>query len=150
MEGAQGFSQYWVDLIQTAGIVASILLAVWTAWRFECTQSISNSIAITDQHRNLLNDVKTNAPRIFVADADVNAVPISLAEEIGVINFVAHLSTVFRANRYGEFVKLDGLERDVREFFKLPIPNTIWEKLKPFQDKKLVAFVESCLNQKDH
>jgi hypothetical protein len=45
----------------------------------------------------------------------------------------------------GIFVKLQGLEMDIREFFILPIPKTVWESLKMFQDAEFTAFVESCL-----
>jgi hypothetical protein len=62
-----------------------------------------------------------------------------------VTTIVAHLSTVFRAMKHGEFVKLEGVKNDVREFFTLPIPKAVWEKLKPFQDANFAKFVETAL-----
>jgi hypothetical protein len=150
MEGTHWIAEHWFDLFQTVGIVASLLLAAYTAWRDECARRISNSIAINDQHRNIWNDVYEfpQLARVVDKDADVNDPPISIGEEMFVTTLVAHLSTVYRAIRFGEFVKLEGLEMDVREFFALPIPKAVWQKVKPFQDKKLVAFVEKCLQEK--
>jgi hypothetical protein len=147
MEVTQWFNQHWFDLVQTIITVASFLLAAYAAWRVERAQHVSNVIAITDQHRNLLNDARSNAPRIFEERPDVGTTPVSIAEELAVINFVAHLSTVFRAIDYGEFVRLDGMELDVGEFFALPIPKEVWNKLKPFQERSFAAFVENCLGR---
>jgi hypothetical protein len=43
------------------------------------------------------------------------------------------------------FVKLEGLQTDVKEFFASPIPRAVWERMKPLQDAGFVRFVESCL-----
>ena len=38
-----------------------------------------------------------------------------------------------------------GLKDDIREFMSLPIPKAVWAKMKDFQDKEFVVFVESAL-----
>ncbi len=70
---------------------------------------------------------------------------ISIGEELFVTTIIAHLSTVFRAMKQGEFVKLEGLQNDVREFFALPIPKAVWTKTKLLQNKDFAAFIESSL-----
>jgi hypothetical protein len=45
------------------------------------------------------------------------------------------------------FVKIQGLQKDIRDFFMLPIPKAVWEKIKPFQDGDFIVFVESCLTE---
>lgn len=84
--------------------------------------------------------------RVFEKDADVADPPISLGEELFVTSIVAHLSTVFRAMKHGEFVKLEGLQNDIRELFALPIPKAVWDKLRPFQDANFAKFIETALN----
>ena len=61
-----------------------------------------------------------------------------------------HLDIVCRTTREGMFVKLQGLKADVKDFMSLPIPQRVWERLKPFQDKDFVVFVEECLRQESN
>jgi hypothetical protein len=80
-----------------------------------------------------------------VLEKDADAKDISIGEKLFVTTILAHLSTVFRAMKHGEFVKLEGLQNDVREFFALPIPKEVWEKLKSLQDASFVKFIETAL-----
>lgn len=57
-----------------------------------------------------------------------------------------HLSNAYRAVRHGELVALEGLRSDVRMFFALPIPRLVWAKLRSFQDREFVAYIEQLLN----
>ena len=45
-------------------------------------------------------------------------------------------------------VKVEGLRRDVAQFFSLPITREVWEKIKVLQNDDFVTFVESCRNWK--
>ncbi len=139
------------DLIQTIGIVGSLGLAVYTAWKDERARQIGNSIAISNQHRELWKSVygRSDLERVVDAQPDLEESPITISEQLFVTTLIAHLSTVFRALKHGEFVKLEGLKKDVQEFFALPIPKRVWMKLKPYQDINLVVFVESCLGPEE-
>ena len=57
---------------------------------------------------------------------------------------VQHVNSVYQAMNDQLVVKMEGFRRDIAEFFSLPIPREIWEKLKPMQNDDFVAFVESC------
>lgn len=150
MGASDWITEHWFDLLQTVGIVASLLLAAYTTWKDERARRIGNSIAINDQYRKIWAGVyeHPSLARVLDKDADAQEPPIALGEEMFVTTLISHLSTVFRALKQGEFVKLEGLEQDVREFFTLPIPRAVWERLKQFQDGKFVAFVENCLHPK--
>lgn len=58
---------------------------------------------------------------------------------------ILHLDTVRRAIKARMFVKVEGLQEDVRGLFALPIPKAVWEKMKPFQNKDFIAFIETAL-----
>jgi hypothetical protein len=47
--------------------------------------------------------------------------------------------------KHGEFVKYEGLQRDVKEFFALPIPRMIWGKIAALQDADFNKFIEAAL-----
>ena len=59
--------------------------------------------------------------------------------------FTASIYCVYRATKLGMYPHLEGLRRDVREFYSLPIPSQVWERMKSFQDRDFVSFVEDAL-----
>ena len=61
---------------------------------------------------------------------------------------ILHMSSVFHAMSDQLVVKVEGLRRDVAQFFSLPITREVWEKIKVLQNDEFVAFVESCRNWK--
>jgi hypothetical protein len=147
MEGQNWVSGYLFELLQTVGIVGGLLLAAYTTWKDGRARRVTNSISINDQHRRIWKDLykPQDLARVLKSDADIKKQPVTIGEEMFVTTVIAHLSTVFRAIKDGEFIKVEGLRRDVREFFTLPIPNTVWNSLKFFQDSEFVQFVESCI-----
>jgi hypothetical protein len=114
-------------------------------WKDVQARRIGNSIAINGQYRTIWKDIYEHPALARVLEKDADAKDISIGEELFVTTLVAHLGTVYRAMKHGEFVKLEGLQNDVREFFTLPIPKTVWKKLKPLQDAAFVKFIETAL-----
>jgi hypothetical protein len=139
-------AQLWIDLLQTVGIVGGLLFTAYATWKDERARRIGNSIAITEQYRQIWKELYERAElsRVLAKDADVEKQPVSVQEELFVKTLVLHLGTVYRAMKHSEFVKLEGLRRDVREFFTLPIPREVWQRVKSFQDKDFVEFVGKC------
>src|ERR1017187_7372272 len=125
-------AQHWLDLLQSVGIVGGLLFTAYTTWKDERARRIGNSIAIAGQYREIWKEMYDHAElsRVLAKDADVKKQPISVREEVFVKTLVLHLATVFRALKYGEFAKLEGLRKDVREFFLLPIPHEVWQRIK--------------------
>ena len=139
-------AEHWFDLLQTVGIVGSLLLAAYTTRKDERARRVGNSIAVNEQYRQIWKQLFEHPKLSRVLDRDIEKEPVSTEEELFVTMLIQHLGTVFRATKHGEFVKLEGLRRDVAESFSLPIPKAVWEKIKVFQDRNFVAFVERCLN----
>ena len=57
---------------------------------------------------------------------------------------VLHTSSVYEALKDELVTKQEGMRFDVGSFFSLPVPQAVWEKIKRFQNKDFVAFVEMC------
>ena len=83
--------------------------------------------------------------RVLNDHPELDKQPLSAQEELFVNMLILHLGTVYRAIKEGMFVKLEGLQNDVREFFALPIPKAVWKKTRPLQDHDFTEFVESVL-----
>jgi hypothetical protein len=142
---ASWFSEHWFDLLQSVGIIGSFMLAAYTTWKDTKARRVGNSIAINNQYRSIWKDIYEHPQLARVLDVEADAKDISVGEELFVTTIIAHLSTVFRAMKQGEFVKLEGLQNDVREFFALPIPKAVWTKTKLLQNQDFAAFIESSL-----
>jgi len=147
MGAFQWIAERWFEFVQTGGIIAGLLFSAFTAWKDERARKISNLIELKKEHREIWREVydRPELNRILKREVDLGVHPISGEEAVFVKSLILHLDTVHRAIKAGMFVKLEGLETDVRDFFSSPIPRAIWEKLKPLQDKDFVNFVEASL-----
>lgn len=147
METWQWLEQHWFDLFQTVGIVSGLLFTAYAARKEDGSRKISNLIAIKAEYREIWKQVykRPQLARVLKADVDLNAEPISDEEFLFVKLLILHLDTVHRMMKSGMFVTLEGLQKDVAEFFSAPIPKAIWEKIKPLQDADFAEFIESNL-----
>jgi hypothetical protein len=138
--------EHWLDLIQTVSIVGSLLFAAHTIRKDERARTISNTIALNEQYTQIWHEFyeRPALSRILKKDVDLEK-PVSDEETLFVKTLILHLDTVRRAMKAGIFAKIQGLQNDVRDFFVLPIPKIVWEKIKLFQDKDFVAFIDDCL-----
>jgi hypothetical protein len=144
---ANWITGHWLDLVQSIGIVGGLLFSAYTTRKDERARRISNSIAINEQYRDIWKEMydRPELSRVLSKDANVEQMPVSRQEELFVTTLILHLSTVYRAIKHGEFVKLEGLQKDVEAFFSLPIPQAVWRKIKPLQDRNFVRFIEEIL-----
>jgi len=141
---ANWITGHWLDVLQSLGIVGGLLFSAYTTRKDERARRISNSIAINEQYRQIWNTMYEHPElsRVLAKSVNVDKAPVSHQEELFVTTLILHLSTVYRAMKHGEFVNLEGLQKDVAEFFLLPIPRAVWENIKPFQDGNFVRFIE--------
>jgi hypothetical protein len=138
-------TEHWLDLIQSVGIVVGLLFSAYTTWKDVRARRVGNSIAITDQYRQIWKELyqRPELSRVLAKDADLNNQRISEQEELFVKMVLLHMSTVYRAMQHGEFVKLDGWRKDMQEFLSLPIPKAVWKDIRQFQDDDFAAFLDA-------
>ena len=139
----------WSVIVQTGGIVGALLLVSIALLLDARARRIGNLIQLTQQHRELWERMymRPQLARILDSDADTVKLPITADEELFVIFLILHLSNTYYAMRTGFYPKPHGLRKDIQLFFSLPIPRSVWEKVKELQDEPFVRFVESCLPQ---
>lgn len=138
------------NLVSAVGVVASLCFTAFSLRSETKTRRISNLLAVTANHREVWKIFLINKElaRIRDAAADPVAKPITDLERVFVNLVIQHLNSVYQAMNDQLFVKLEGLRRDVAQFFSLPIPRDVWERVKATQNEDFVAFVESCRNWK--
>lgn len=141
-------AQNWFDLITNIGTIGGLFFAAFSIYEDVKARRVANLLTLTQNHRELMKVFyrDTDLARVLDASASVSKQPITLAENAYVTVMIQHLSGVYRAMRTDLTIKPEAMRLDVRAFFLLPLPKTVWERTKEFQDRDFAAFVDSCLN----
>jgi hypothetical protein len=150
MEIWEWLSQNWFELFSAVGIISSLWFTAVSHRSETKTRRVANLLTITANHREIWTAFLENEKlaRVRDAGADTAKQPVTEAEKIFVTFVILHMSSVFHAMSDQLVVKVEGLRRDIAQFFSLPIPREVWEKIKVLQNDDFVAFVESCRNWK--
>jgi hypothetical protein len=145
METTRWIAEHWFDLLQTAGIVSGFAFTTHTLHTDSEARKIGNMIALNQQHMSIWKELYARPELSRITDERValDTKPLSHEERLFVTFLILHLSVVYRAMRVKMFVNIEGLIKDVKEFFSLPIPKIIWDTIKSSQDKDFVRFIES-------
>jgi len=142
--------QNWFNLLSAVGIVGSLLFTAISVRSDAQTKRVGNLLTITANHREVWNKYLINPglKRVLNPAADPIKQPVNEVEEMFVNMVNHHINSVYYAMSDQLVIKYDELRIDVSEFISLPIPKTVWEKTKKYQNDDFVAFVESCRNLK--
>jgi len=138
------------NLLSAVGIVGSLWFTATSVRADAKTRRISNLLTITANHREIWKVFLTDKDLARVRDAQVDTAkqPVTEAERVFVNFVILHMNSVYYAMSDQLVIKVEGLRRDIAQFFALPIPREIWDKIKILQNDDFVAFVESCRNWK--
>jgi hypothetical protein len=136
--------QNWFTFLQSLGIIGGLLFTAISLQVDAKVRRVGNLITITQHHREIWTHIFTRPELVRVLDisADLNTKKVSTEEEWFVRLLILHLGSVYHAIKHGMFLKPQGLDADVRTFFSCPIPKAVWEKVRLFQDRDFVKFVE--------
>jgi hypothetical protein len=139
------FASNWFGFFQTVGIAGSLLLTARVICKDDQARRVSNAIAMGEQYWQTWKELfdHPELERVLETDTNLEKEPISNKERIFVTRLILHLSTAYYAMKQGEFVELEGLQRDAREIFSLPIPKAVWTTTKLLQNHDFAAVVDS-------
>ena len=143
-------SDNWFNLFQTGGIIAGLLFSA-AALRLDANaRRVGNLMSITKNHREIWTELydRPELARVLEPKADLNEAPISRDEDLFIRMLILHLNSVYHAQKDGLLLNLEGLPKDIQRFFSLPLPQAVWDRIKPLQDADFVRYVESCRIQK--
>jgi hypothetical protein len=135
--------EHWFQLLQTIGIIASILFTA-TQIRFQRkSQKVSNSLLVTQHHRDIwkafISDEKFS--RLFQNHIDLVSSPVTEPERMFMNLVFLHISAVLKAIRAKAIFPIEGLESDVGDMLSYPIPREVWREVADYQDVQLREFV---------
>ena len=148
--GAFGWIQdNFTVLLNSVGIIGGLLFTACSFRAESHVRRLGNLISLTQSHREIWFKLyeEPSLSRILDPEIDLAKNPPTLKEEVFVTALILHLNCIHRAASLNLFPDLEGLRTDVREFYSLPIPRTIWGRWKPLQDLKFITFVEGSLSR---
>ena len=139
------------DLLQNLGIIVGFVFTAHSVRKESEARKISNMVSVAQHHYAIWKQLyeRPELSRIMDRGADLGTKPLTNEELLFVTSLIQHLDMVRRMIKAKMFVKLEGLQTDIKEFFSLPIPKAVWETMKPFQDKAFIRFVGKILRAQD-
>lgn len=140
-------SQNWFNLFSSAGIIGGLWFTAVSLHSETKTRRVANLLTLTANYREVWKEFfrSTELARVIDPSADVAKQPVTPAEEFFANMVISHTSSVYEALKDELLNKQEGLRRDVRAFFSLPVPKAVWTKSKLLQNQDFAAFIESSL-----
>jgi hypothetical protein len=151
---AQWFIEHWFEIVTSVCGIGGLWFSAFSIRKNAQAQAeeakarrISNLLAITANHREVWKDFHRSPALARVIDpaADVIKQPVTPAEEFFMNTIISNTLSVYEALKDELVTKQEGLRRDVKSFFSLPVPKAVWIKTKLLQNQDFAAFIESSL-----
>jgi hypothetical protein len=135
------------DLLSSVGIISSLAFTAVSFREDTRSRRLNNLVRLTEQHRDIWEESQNNPKlaRIRDAEADLYTKPVTAEETQFVMLLMFHLHCWYRAIEGKEVSSLDGLEKDIRNFFSRPVPRHVWEERKSFFDRDFRRYVDDLL-----
>jgi hypothetical protein len=130
-----------LPLLQTIGIVASIMFAGLAFRRDARTRKVTTLLDLAKAHRELWSKLLASNELYPILRSDIDPREATEAQRIFVIQVIRHMHCAFEAQRRG-LVELEQYERDVASFVTLPIPRDVWNGLRLFENRAFREFVD--------
>jgi hypothetical protein len=142
------FRDNWFPLIQTIGIVGGLVFTALTIRQATNARKVSDLLALTEQHRELWNEVynRPGLERIYAERVDLLASPVTMAEVRFLNEVIVHFHTGWQIACHGSLLTLQAMQADARTFFNLPLPHAVWQQTRDTRDPKFVRFIETSLS----
>jgi hypothetical protein len=144
---AQWLAENWFNLFSSIGIISGLWFTAVSLHSETKTRRIANLLTVTSNYREIWKEFfhSQNLARVIDPSADVTKQPVTPAEELFVGLIISHINSVFYASNDELVIKWEGLRRDVKLFFSLPVPRAVWSATKLLKNQDFAAFIESSL-----
>src|ERR1035441_1846638 len=133
-------SQNFFNILSAAGIIGGLWFTAVSLRSETKTRRVANLLTITANHQEVWKEFfgKPELARVIEPSADVEKQPVTPVEEFFVHMVISNTSSMYEALKDELVTKQDGLRRDVKSFFSLPIPKAVWTTTKLLDRKRVV------------
>ncbi len=137
----------WFALVQSSGIIGSILLTALVLGRDRRSRRVSDLLTLAAHHRDLWGDMhrRSELSRIAASEVDLIASPLTIPEEEYLFLIIMHFYTGWMLAREGSLVTLETMAADAGSFFNLPLPSIVWARTRAARDPAFVRFVDDAV-----
>jgi len=134
----------WLEVLQSVGIIVGLFTTGYTLRKETQARRVGNLFTVTKHHREIWSFMieKPELARVLNPHVDLTRQPITDSERLFVRFLILHLATSFEAQKREMYLTMEGLKKDVQNFFGLPIPRAIWEEAREYQQRDFMAFVD--------
>ena len=138
---------HWFELLQSIGIVFGLLFTAFALRADERVKRVQTLFTITEHHRDLWTQLysRPELARVGAAEPDLEKHPVTTDEELFINLLILHTFAAYRAALAKIYVSPQNLSHDIGGFFSLPIPQSVWNRLKQTQGRDFVSFVEKSI-----
>lgn len=134
-----------LPLIQSVGIIGSLLVAVVALRATSRSTRAQCLLNITSSHREIWRAVATRPSLSEALSPTADPASVTSEERYFLRELILHLAACFEAERLGTLPVMENLDVDVRQLLSRPKPMEVWKELRPYQNRRFVAFVETTL-----
>ena len=141
----------WFEIVQTLGIAGSLFYAGQAFLLDRRMRKTELLLSLTEAHRSIWERLIEQPELARIRDSAVNTkVAPPTAAEARFVNLVfLHIAAVHQAIINRAYHSSPGMDADVRQFLKLPIPHFVLGTFLPYQDQKFRDYVESLLDSRE-
>jgi len=136
----------WFTLVQSVGIIFSILISALAFSRETRTKKVSNYLQLVQFHRDIwkLTLEYPQLNRVRKHNVDLLKEPPT-SEERQFLSFIfLHITCTFELQNSNSLSKIERLEYDVNQLLSYPIVRHFWEENKRFYNEAFVRFVDGA------
>jgi hypothetical protein len=107
------------NVLSAVGIIGGLCFTAKSLHSEAKTRRVANLLTITSNHREIWKEFLNNPKLVRVRDARANTTkqPVTDAERVFVTFVILHMSSVFYAMSDQLVIKVEGLRRDITQFF---------------------------------
>jgi hypothetical protein len=141
----QGTISNWFTLLQSAGIIFSILLSTRAIFREARSRKISNYIQLTQFHREIWKMTMEleglQRIRSKTIDCDLR---LTHNEEQFLTFVFLHITCAFTLAKSNDLISIDQMKNDISEFLTFPLVKEFWQSNSRYYNQDFRDFVNAC------
>ncbi len=132
-------------LLEAAAVVVGLVFTAYSVRRIAQTREAPFVADVVRDHRAIWTQAieKPELSRVLQRDVDLEKSPVTESEKLFVNLIIMHLTATLNAVDKGVLAMPYATQRDLRAFFSLPIPDSVWRENENYRSPRLRSLVNS-------
>ena len=143
-------TEHWHSLLESIGIIGGLLFTGITVRRDLEARRVSEQLTLNSQHRRLWGQLhrRKGLSRMLEPERNLKILPVTREEELFLELAFVHFHTAWLICREeNSLTPLPVLSADAGHFFKLPVPQAVWRRVRSTHQREFVQFIEEAMQR---